>query len=391
MNEIVRDAVEAFSTMYPNVSIRLEILPTGTEGCAQRVQELHDLMAKGGGPDVFLLPSDYFVSTGARYHAIDPLFSNVPYAMREGKFFDISEFYNEDTELEKQALQQAVMNAGCVGEQRYLLPLSFDMNIFYFLHSGGDEEDTELRTDMTVMDVMNYGLHSGDPLLAWALTDLASACYRPEMIFSSLIDYDTGNVTLSFEEVERFFSAYQKLQSVAETSEDVALYPTLWEYVKTSALKRKLLPCYLSGLSRAVALPAIAAFEGEKLKAIPLRAVNGEVTAMVSYFGAVSANTSYPKLAYEFLRTLLQPEYQWRVGVTGDVILEDWPVRVGGSVEAIWPKICSSFTSQSIRRTLESMEVSDEWVTQITDQITHAEFRADLNLANALNQLAKDE
>lgn len=391
MNGVVRDAIEAFSAIYPKVSIHLEILPTGTEARTQRIQELHELMAKGGGPDVFLLPSDFSINTGTQYRVIDPFFSNVPYAMREGTFLDISEYYDGDTGLEKQALQQAVVDAGCVGEQRFLLPLSFDMNIFYFLYSNAEEGSIGLQADMTAMDIMEYGIRSGDSLLAWTLTDLSSARYRPEMVFSSLIDYDTGNVTLSFEEVERFFGVYQKLSSIAKASDGVSLYPTIWEYVKTSASERSLLPCYLSGLSRAVAFPAIAALEGEKLRAIPLRAVNGEVSAMVSYFGAVSANTSYPRLAYEFLRTLLQPEYQWRVGVTGDLILEDWPVRVGGSVEAVWPEICSRITSQRVRQILESLNATDEWVTQITDQITRVDFRADLNLANALNQLAKGE
>ena len=36
---------------------------------------------------------------------------------------------------------------------------------------------------------------------------------------------------------------------------------------------------------------------------------------------------------------------------------------------------------------LESLGASDAWITQITDRITRADFRADLNLTDALNQL----
>ena len=388
MNGIVRDAVESFSARYPNVSVQLEILPFGTEARNRRVKELRELMEQGKGPDVFLLPTDYSVNTGKKIQLIDPLFSNIPYAMREGWFLDISEYYDKDTDLDKGALQQVVMDAGCVGEQRFLLPLSFDMNIFYFFL---DKTDADLQTDMTAIQVLDYAVRSGNSLLAWALTDASSSRYRPEMVFSNLIDYDTGNVTLSFEEVERFFGAYQRLREKAEFEENLLIYPTLWSYFKSPASMNSLLPCYLSGLSHAVSFPVIASMEGKNLLTIPLRAENGAVTAMVNYFGAVSATTAYPKLAYEFLRSFLLPEYQWRVGVTGELSMEDWPVRVEGSIGAIWEQICSKFSSQETRRALDCLNASDEWVTQITDQVTRAEFRIDLNLANALNRLAKDE
>lgn len=380
----MQDAIEAFSAIYPNVSVRLEILPVGAEARNQRVQELHELMAKGEGPDVFLLPAKKSVSTGTRIQGVEPLFPNIPYAMRQGQFLDISQYYNSDEKLDKSALQQTVMDAGRVGEQRFLIPLCFDASTYYFFSDG---ENKNLFPEMTVMDVMDYGLKSGDSLLAWTLTEDAMARYRPEVIFSSLIDYDTGNVTLSFEEVERFFSAYQKLNGMSEKADNAWIYPTLWEFLRVRAVKQPLRPCYLGGLSSAPTYRAIASMEGKKLTAIPLRAVNGEVTAIVSYFGAVGASTSYPKLAYEFLCMLLEPEYQWRVGVTGDLMLEGWPIRVGGSMDAIWPEICSRYTSQQTRQVLESLGASDEWITQITDQITRADFRADLNLTDALNQL----
>lgn len=387
MNRTLRDAVYAFSVSHSNVSVELEILPSGIESRNRRVQELHELMAQGEGPDVFLLPAKHSINTGTSIRGVEPLFSNIPYAMRQGKFADIAQYYNEDSELNKDALQQTVMDAGCVGEQRYLLPLSFDMNVFYFLSDG---ENAELKPEMTVLDVLQYGLRSNDPQLAWALTDAAAPRYRPEMIFSDLIDYDTGNVVISFEEVEQFFDTYQRLSLKVKSVEGYRDNVGLWEYFKTSTPNQAVLPCYLSSVSMAMTFSAIASMEGKTLTAIPMRASNGEVTAMVSYFGAVSANARYPKLGYAFLRTLLMPEYQWRVGVTGGVQMTDWSVRVGGSVEATWPEICSKFSSQKVRRTLEALNASDEWVTQITDQITRADFRVDINLTGALNQLAED-
>lgn len=388
INGILRDAVAAFSASHANVSVRLEILPTGTRSRAERIAQLRELMAKGEGPDVLVLPASHTVYTGEKFQAIEPLFSSVPYAMREGLFRDISRYYDTDESLNRGALQQTVMDAGCVKGERLLLPLSFDMNVFYFLSDG---EDAELRTDMTALEVLEYGLRRDDPTLAWLLTHGGALRYRPETVFSSLIDYDTGNITLSFEEVERFFRVYQKLADGAEGSEQMRGDITLWSYLKTPSPKGGLLPCYVSGLSMAASFPALAAMEGKSLMEIPIRAINGAVTATVGYYGAVGAGCKYPKLAYEFLKTLLLPEYQWRVDLIGEPIWEEWPVLVGGSVEAVWAETGKKVTTRKSAEALESLEVSDSWITDLTDQITRAEFRVDINLAGALDQLNADE
>lgn len=94
MNKIVQDAMESFSREHPNVSFQLEILPVGDQDRTRRMEEIWELMEQGNGPDVLLLPTKPFASQGMRNKGIEPLISSAPYAMRQGKFLDISRYYN---------------------------------------------------------------------------------------------------------------------------------------------------------------------------------------------------------------------------------------------------------------------------------------------------------
>ena len=387
MNKIVQDVVEAFSSAHRNVSFNLEILPIGDRDRARRMDEIWELIEQGDGPDVLLLPTKAAASQGMKSKGIEPLFSSIPYAMRQGRFLNISQYYDKDEALDKNGLQQTVMDAGCVGDKRFLLPICFNLNAYYFL---SDSVNSDLWPDMTILDVMDYGIRSDDSLLAKILTANSIAMYRPEMVFSSLIDYDTGRVTLSFGEAEEFFDRFQKLREMAEEdgAEDyISNSSSIWGYVKTPASKRVLYPCYLEGISHVMALRGISQLENKELSAIPLRASNGAVTAIVNYYGAIGANCKNSRTAYEFLRMFLLPEYQWQVSETDILALDGWPVRVKGSVEAMWAQICNNIDSQKIRHQLESLGASDVWVTELTDQITRAEFRIDIYLTNSLEQI----
>lgn len=388
MNKVVQEAMEAFSSAHRNVSFNLEVLPVGDQDRAKRMEEIWELIERGGGPDVLLLPTKATASQGMRSKGIEPLITSVPYAMRQGRFLDISQYYNRDEALDKDGLQQTVVDAGCVGDKRFLLPLCFNLNAYYFLNDG---DESDLRSDMTVLEVMDYVLRSGDSFLAKVLTTNSAAMYRPEMVFSSLIDYDTGRVTLSLGEAEEFFDRFQRLREMTNERETEDYLPgssTIWGYVKSPVSKRIVYPCYLESLSHLMALRGISGLENKELTAVPLRAVNGTVTALIEYYGAIGANSKSPRTAYEFLRMFLLPEYQWQIGETDNLLLDGWPVRVKGSVEAMWEQICNNIDSQKIRRQLEAMNATDAWITGITDQITRAEFRIEIHLSNSLEQMS---
>ena len=330
LNYVLQDAVDAFSESHAGITLELEILPYEESEREARLETLRKETEQGNGPDLYFLPTRNVVEkpTGSPVK-IDMLFGSVQKAMKDGAFYDFSSLYNDDETLNPADFQQVVLDAGCMGEQRYVLPISFTMSAFYFISDGA----SDYRTDMTVLEVMDAVLASGNASLAAALCGISVYGYQPEAIFSELFDSETGEVTLPFEEVAEFFACYQKLQKLADQAEEtweVPFTPKQWG-------EAVLHEGYVSGLFSGMYLNALARRDGKTLTAIPLRAPNGQVTALVSWYGAIGADCKEPKLAYEFLKTMLLPQYQWQVDGPTELRMSGWPVRVTGLVEAVWP------------------------------------------------------
>ncbi len=390
MNAILEEAVAVFQKNHPGVCVELEILSPQQEARAAQLTALREAMDAGEGPDLYILSAVHTLSVGLWGRSVEPLFASIPYAMRQGYFYNIADLYGRDESLDHAALQTSVMDGGCVGGKRFILPLSFDVKAFYFI---SDEKIPELNPEMTVLDVLDYGLEIGDPELALELTRGAASHFRPEAVFSSLIDYDTGKVSLSFKEVTEFLTRYEKLYGIAEQKGNyVFLLPSLEMYLNNlryGRLPQEYSPCYLSSAGRILSLPAMASMDGKQLTVIPLRAVSGDVTAMIKWFGAVGADSTCPELAYTLLASLIQPEYQWRSQMDA-LPLDGWPVLVRGSAEAMWSGVCKRITSRRERQMLEAVPVADEWVTRVTDEITRVDFQVDVNFTEALDMLMPD-
>ena len=377
LNYVLQDAVDAFSESHTGVTLELEILPYEESEREARLETLRREMEQGSGPDLYFLPTRNVVEKPIGSPVkIAPLFGSVPKAMKDGAFYDFSSLYNDDETLNPADFQQVVLDAGCMGEQRYVLPISFTMSAFYFISDGA----SDYRTDMTVLEVMDAVLASKNASLAAALCGISVYGYQPEAIFSELFDSETGEVTLPYEEVAEFFACYQKLQKLADQAEEtweVPFTPKQWG-------EAVLHEGYVSGLFSGMYLNALARRDGKTLTAIPLRAPNGQVTALVSWYGAIGADCKEPKLAYEFLKTMLLPQYQWQVEGSSELRMSGWPVRVTGLVEAVWPVLYQGWPTW---KNAPQPDGKDQWVTQVTDEITRCCFRVNTSIARAVEKL----
>ena len=377
LNYVLQDAVDAFSQSHAGVTLELEILPYEESEREARLETLRREMEQGSGPDLYFLPTRNVVErpTGSPVK-IAPLFGSVPKAMKDGAFYDFSSLYDRDETLNPADFQQVVLDAGCMGEQRYVLPISFTMSAFYFI----SDDASDYRTGMTVLEVMDAVLASGNASLAAALCGISVYGYQPEAIFSELFDNETGEVTLPYEEVAEFFACYQKLQKLADQAEEtweVPFTPKQWG-------EAVLHEGYVSGLFSGMYLNALARRDGKTLTAIPLRAPNGQVTALVSWYGAIGADCKEPELAYEFLKTMLLPQYQWQVEGSSELRMSGWPVRVTGLVEAVWPVLYQGWPTW---KNAPQPDGKDQWVTQVTDEITRCCFRVNTSIARAVEKL----
>ena len=334
--------VRKFEAAHRNVDIVVENM-LGTE----RLQT--ELMA-GKGPDIILAP------TYAEWHNLNfrepncPIpISDVNQAMRNGIFYDISEFYDADTELNKDALESAVMEAGVVDGKRYILPLRYNLLAAYV-----DLErfaETGLSTDLFEKDIISFWNalteHGNSSLASGALVRSA---YRSELnLIGDLIDYDNQEVLLAQETLVEYLQAYQDFLILRGQS-DVSDCALLHNYYSVdtknisgySGWMESWKYMFVGGLDFAIHNAVIAKAEGVELGMYPLRSTDGSVTADITFYGAVTSGCKNPELAYEFLRYFLTEESQWEENVVttynnnSSLMLVGWPVRVKGSVSAIY-------------------------------------------------------
>lgn len=333
MNARVQYYIDQFQSEHPNVSIQLDILPYAEPLRADYIKELYEKIESGEGPDIYLLPDRDILQTDRSYWRVDPLFPDVELAMRAGIFADISRLYNSDFRLGKSALQKTVMDAGVVDGCRYVLPLRYEINtVYYFpdLISGNAELD---RENWTISDLMQYAIDLGDPAIASAIDHIpARSHYTPIETFSNLIDYDSGKITLTQQELEEYLSTYQKL------AETIGLGTTIYGGVHLHNVEEIVdyAPVRVNTVMGGIAFSAYAQKTDTTLKMAPVRTNDGDVVATVSYFGAIGSDCKNVETAYEFLRIFLSEEAQWEAAYVDDRSLPPlgsygWPVRAKGA------------------------------------------------------------
>jgi len=307
-----------------------------------------ELMA-GKGPDIILSPTH---AEWMNLNWTDPncpiLISDVNFAMRNGIFYDISEFYDADTELNKDALVPAVMDAGVVDGKRYVLPLRYNLLAAYVdLERFAETGLSTALFDKDIICFWNALTEHGNSSLASSA--LIRATHRSELnLIGDLIDYDNQEVLLTQERLVEYLQACQDFLILRGQS-DVSDYALLHNYYSVdteevsgySGWMQSWKHMLVGGLDFAIHNAVIAKAEGVELGMYPLRSTDGSVTADITFYGGVTSGCKNPELAYEFLRYFLTEESQWEEDVytskfnDSSLMLVGWPVRVKGSASAI--------------------------------------------------------
>lgn len=336
-----------FKFKHKNVNIVFESL-----SATERLRT--ELMA-GKGPDVLLLPTQgYWEPLNGEHSVGVTLIRDVNQAMRNGIFYDITEFYDADEELNKDSFVPAVMEAGVVDGKRYVLPLRYNMLAAYV-----DLEmfaETGLSTDIFEKDIIGFWnalTEHGDGLTASSAL-IRSGRHSELNLIGDLIDYDKQEVLLTKEELVTYLKAQQDFL-VTRGLNPVSVQSLLHNYYPVSpqanpygepATWMGTDNCMNVGqLAYAIHNAVIAEAEGIELGMFPLRSTDGSVTADITFFGAVSGGCKNPELAYEFLRYFLTEESQWEQNVTSTSINDScfmaagWPVLVKGSADAMYKRL----------------------------------------------------
>lgn len=352
----------AFEEANPGVKLNVDILPTDAQERSAYLQKLRTQIMQGKGPDAYLLPTDTRLTIGDAGKTamvdIEPLFSDVALSMANGIFMDISEFYDGDESLGKESLNTAVMQGGVVDGKRYILPLRYDIGVVYAEKWTLEEKGFDTAVlEKTLPEIMAQAQKSGDPMIT------AGGVYDGVGIFGNWIDYTSGKVTLTEEELSVYMESFQSL--VGSTTEyGRAFRLSVSSYVAGSydfeeiALTR--FPLYIGGLTDLLEYAPVAQYEGSDYAILPLQAAGGGTVATVTYYAAVGSGCKEPQLAYEYLRQFLLEESQWEenrptkmnllVGIPPSKSIQDkstksqqpgliesgWPVRTQGSLNPLW-------------------------------------------------------
>ncbi len=367
MNGQTQAVINAFAKEHPNVTIRLDILPTEEKERAAYLQQLRTQILQGGGPDAYLLPTDNLLTTDTRQIYVEPLFADVMLAMKNGIFQDISALYDADDQLGKDALNTTIMDAGMLDGNRYVLPLRYDIPVIYAETAPLEEVGFDLSSlNQSLPVIMQAALSTGNAYVA------AGGVFASSAAFSSWIDYAASDVTLDSAQLAAYMQLYRQL--VANTqyggsgsmnvrSYVVGTYDKFEGITGENTYSGLRWPLFIGSLNKLLEYAPISQYEEGSYTILPLQSdANGSV-ATVTYYAAIGSGCRNPELVYQFLRQFLLEESQWeanrptkaniivttpgspprptdqdtskksqRPGLIGN----GWPVRSQGSLAPLW-------------------------------------------------------
>lgn len=382
MNYQAEEAAKIFQQEHPSVTVNLEILPTDAAERSIHLKQLRTQIMAGNGPDVYLLPTGSELITNSRLKrntdsiAVEPLLHDVEQIMYAGMFWDLQDYYEADTALNTEGLRQDVMDAGVVDGARYVLPLRYTMPVLLVNRDSEITKSLEaagLSWNDGVGALAAYALDAGDTMLAAGLQ-------LPEdvSVFPTLYDYQNGKNLITKEEIAAYMRLYQqwyalmnpvKQQMIEAARENTAAFlreefhdyfsdvleefgfrftmesfNDLFQYViSDNYWIQSRLPVYSTSLSTVIESTVLAEASDHAIDMYPLRRQDGSVGAVITYFGAVSANCKDAALGYDYLRLFLTEDFQWD-GVRqktdrskDDMYYMASELQSSGLVENSWP------------------------------------------------------
>lgn len=396
MNYQAKEIQKVIEKEYGNVEIKLDILPYDEEERTAYIESLRVQIMAGDGPDVYLFPTSNVLTLKEGIYcfdqSVDLLFFDVTMSMYNGLFFDISKFYDADEKLEKERLVASVMDAGCIGEARYVLPFRYTYPVIYTVTDELEASGMDISAiESGVLGLYQTAINTGDQL--WAC---GAECTKTKWsLFTNTIDYENQEVSVTVEEVAKYLELYQQVKTLVNGEifhrSNIHIYDYLQEDLDS---RRYSFPMRVGTLDNLLEYKMIANANDVELTMIPLRGLDGKLTAEVTYYGAVGAGCDYPELAYEYLRLFLTEEYQWESNrkqsknnangyysnETYGLVAPGWPVLTEGSVNTLWDRTRSQnyfvqgYGMTPMKKAVLARELTDEDLPVLQTEVDQAIF-----------------
>lgn len=265
-------------------NVEFEVIPPDGPERKGAITELRTEVAAGSGPDLFIISTNYGDD--------DRLFRFPEQVMGYNYFLKLDEYIEQARYMEWEQLEPAVMEAGRGSDGQYLLPLAYTFPVTVY---RGQEAGETLTKSTPWQDM----LASADPLIRGAAYMFYPTCIdRTHSVFGKIADY--GEEELLFTE-EELLAAYQ----AGAAYDDEILEEDIPEN-------------YMADL--AVDFDwEFPLHSDEDTAVIPLCGLDGGVTATVTAYACINANTAQPEEAFLLLDVLMSKEFQQNSGLYGSL------------------------------------------------------------------------
>lgn len=398
--------IEQFMVEHEDVNVVVERLPEAGTEREYAIERLRASIMAGKGPDILVMPSpgtNIYFGAPDEITNEDVLFPDVEQAMHNGLFYDLSEFYDADSELDKDGLVTSVMDAGTVGDARYLLPLRYNFPVAYVYPEKLEGSGLDLEIfDQNMVDLMNTIAESN---VEWLIADSTFLNLESSILnyFPQLIDYDSQETRIDKEDLVAFLQSYRTLHSIDRSLPPSACAKAVVYVAIGSFWPQTGHGMYIGDLDSAIEHAAIAKVTGYEIEMFPLKAMDGSLIADITYYGAIGAGCKEPELAYELLRQLLGEETQNQTTATGSGVngfalaASGWPVRSKGVVQKIYrnfyAKILKGNGFDAERKARENqlkfIDLTDEDIPVLQTTVDQARFS--IPWEKTLGQLADED
>ena len=313
----IESMTEEFAKEHPDVSLRLEMIPTDEEA----LQRLRIQIMAGKGPDVVLMTRGL------------ELFPDPYQSMRNGLFMDISEYYDADTSFRKEDLNETIMEAGVLNGKRYILPFYYDMPIAYidvaqFEDQGGSMDWFNDGVMNLYSDCLNTGIH-----LSTSSQKLHGFNFLPE-----IFDYENQEVLITQEDIAQFLRTIQEIRATEMVDPSELPNPNFLQIYSMHSIRfdkktwRDYVNTYIGMMPESVINAGFSKMSGIEIASIPVAAADGDLVADIPFYGAALNGCDQPELAYELLRSVLLGD---RMLATESFLSQGWSVYQAGSVERL--------------------------------------------------------
>lgn len=281
-------------SMEDDVNIEVEYLSGDSlERQSQMVSLQTEIMA-GKGPDVYIVAcTSPDVAATVFEGDFKYLFPFPQSSMRKGQFLSLDEWISQSSAPEWDQLTAAIINAGKTEEGQMIVPLTFDFEMTLF-----NEADIDFSDSLPV---------TWDDAVSSGNLGLMSSCVYNDCKFGdvlgSLADYSTEQ--LSFTE-EQLLKATKQASDMLD-KELKGEFDEAPEHL-SCLFSRHNARLFTSHIGEETVFNLTR--DEPEIAMVPLYNVNGGVTANITSFVAIDANTDMPEEAFAVVEALISDRVQ---------------------------------------------------------------------------------